>query len=68
MFLKKVGGRCVCVYGAKGAVDRKSLGTAALHYAKLGLNRNCTVFKYISQHTVLESLKVIDAVIVRKLV
>jgi hypothetical protein len=31
MFLKKAGGRCGCVYGTKGAVDRKSLGTTALH-------------------------------------
>jgi hypothetical protein len=29
-FFKKVGGRCGCVYGTKGAVDRKRLGTAAL--------------------------------------
>jgi hypothetical protein len=29
-FLNKVGGRCGCVYGTKGAVDRKSMGTAAL--------------------------------------
>jgi hypothetical protein len=29
-FLKKVGGRCGCVYGTEGAVDRKSLGTAVL--------------------------------------
>ena len=27
-FLKKTGGRCGCVYWTKGAVDRKSLGTA----------------------------------------
>ena len=29
-FLKKVGGRCGCVYGTKGAADRKSLGTAGV--------------------------------------
>jgi hypothetical protein len=29
-FLKKAGGRCGSVYGTKGAVDRKSLGTTAL--------------------------------------
>jgi hypothetical protein len=29
-FLKKVGGRCGCVYGTKGAVDRKSLETTGL--------------------------------------
>jgi hypothetical protein len=29
-FLKKVGGRCGCVYGTKGAVDRKSLGTTGV--------------------------------------
>jgi hypothetical protein len=27
MFFKKGRGRCGCVYGTKGAVDRKSLGT-----------------------------------------
>jgi hypothetical protein len=26
-FLKKEGGRCGCVYGNKGALDRKSFGT-----------------------------------------
>jgi hypothetical protein len=31
MFFKKVGGRCGCVYGTKGAVDRKSLRTTALY-------------------------------------
>jgi hypothetical protein len=30
MFFKKGRGRCGCVYGAKGAVDRKSLGTTGL--------------------------------------
>jgi hypothetical protein len=30
-FLKKVGGRSGCVYGTKGAVDRKSLGTTGLN-------------------------------------
>jgi hypothetical protein len=30
VFFKKVGGRCGCVYGTKGAVDRKSLGTTGL--------------------------------------
>jgi hypothetical protein len=34
MFFKKVGGRCGCVYETKGAVDRKSLGTTALHPCK----------------------------------
>jgi hypothetical protein len=29
-FLKKVGGRCGCVYRTEGAVDRKSLGTTDL--------------------------------------
>jgi hypothetical protein len=29
-FFKKAGGRCGCVYGTKGAVDQKSLGTTAL--------------------------------------
>jgi hypothetical protein len=31
-FLKNVGGggRCGCVYGTKGAVDRKSLGTTVI--------------------------------------
>jgi hypothetical protein len=29
-FLKKVRGRCGSVYGNKGAVDRKSLGTTDL--------------------------------------
>jgi hypothetical protein len=29
-FLKTEGGRCECVYGTKGAVDRKSLGTTGL--------------------------------------
>jgi hypothetical protein len=29
-FKKWWGGRCGCVYGAKGAVDRKCLGTTAL--------------------------------------
>jgi hypothetical protein len=28
MFFKKGRGRCGCVYGTEGAVDRKSLGTA----------------------------------------
>jgi hypothetical protein len=32
MFFKWVGGRCGCVYGTKGAVDRKSLGTAGVHH------------------------------------
>jgi hypothetical protein len=27
------GGHCGCVYGTKGAVDRKSLGTAALNHS-----------------------------------
>jgi hypothetical protein len=31
-FLKKVRGRCGSVYGTKGAVDRKSLGTAGIEY------------------------------------
>jgi hypothetical protein len=31
-FLKEVGGRCGCVYGTKGAVDRKSLGTTGLEF------------------------------------
>jgi hypothetical protein len=31
-FLKKVGGRCGCVYGTKGAVDRKNLETTDLSY------------------------------------
>jgi hypothetical protein len=37
-FLKKVGGRCGCVFGAKVAVDQKSLGTAELDHvvAKAG--------------------------------
>jgi hypothetical protein len=30
MFFKNGRGRCGCVYGTKGAVDRKSLGTAYL--------------------------------------
>jgi hypothetical protein len=29
-FLKKVGGRCGCAYGTKGAVDQKGLGTTDL--------------------------------------
>jgi hypothetical protein len=29
-FLRKVGGRCGCVYGTEGAVVRKSFGTAGL--------------------------------------
>jgi hypothetical protein len=29
-FKKKVGGRCGCVCGTKGAVDRKCLGTSDL--------------------------------------
>jgi hypothetical protein len=29
-FLKKVGGRCGCVYGTEGAVDRKSLVTTGV--------------------------------------
>jgi hypothetical protein len=32
-FLKKIGGRCGCVYGTKGAVGRKSLGTAGVDHA-----------------------------------
>jgi hypothetical protein len=28
MFFFKLGGRCGCVYGTKGAADRKLLGTA----------------------------------------
>jgi hypothetical protein len=35
MFFLKVGGRCGRVSGTKGAVDRKSLWTAALHYSTL---------------------------------
>jgi hypothetical protein len=31
-FSKKLGGRCGCVYGTKGAVDRKSLGTTGLDH------------------------------------
>jgi hypothetical protein len=31
-FLKKVGGCCGCVYGTKGAVDRKRLGTTGLQH------------------------------------
>jgi hypothetical protein len=34
-FLKKVGGRCGCVYGTEGAVDRKLLGTAGLEARRL---------------------------------
>jgi hypothetical protein len=41
-FLKKVGGRCGYVYGAKGAVDRKSLGTTVLE-SELHLHYRCTV-------------------------
>jgi hypothetical protein len=37
-FLKNVGGRCGCVYGTKGAVDRKSLGTAVLRGQGQALN------------------------------
>jgi hypothetical protein len=32
-FLKKVRGRCGSVYGTKGAVDRKGLGTTGLNYS-----------------------------------
>jgi hypothetical protein len=35
-FLKKIGGRCGCVYGTKGAVARKSLGTAGLDTPNTG--------------------------------
>jgi hypothetical protein len=31
MFCKKGRGRCSCVYGTKGAVDRQSLGTTGLY-------------------------------------
>jgi hypothetical protein len=34
-FLKKVRGRCGSVYGTKGAVDRKSLGTTDLQHSLL---------------------------------
>jgi hypothetical protein len=38
MFFKKGRGRCGCVYGTKGAVDRKSLGTTVLICSQLGFN------------------------------
>jgi hypothetical protein len=38
MFFKKVRGRCGCVYGTKGAVDRKNLGTTALYYSYRALS------------------------------
>jgi hypothetical protein len=37
-FFKKVGGRCGCVYGTKGAVDRKSLETAVLDDVQVSVN------------------------------
>jgi hypothetical protein len=39
-FKKKVGGRCGCVYGTKGAVDRKSLGTTGLNYTGIYRKEN----------------------------
>jgi hypothetical protein len=41
MFFKKGRGRCGCVYGTKGAVDRKSLGTADLDGSGLNGIRSC---------------------------
>ena len=37
MFLKKGRGRCRCVYGTEGAVDRKSLGTADVGHVQVCL-------------------------------
>jgi hypothetical protein len=39
-FLKKVGGRCGCVYGTKGAVDQKSLGTTDVDVTDLALSQD----------------------------
>jgi hypothetical protein len=54
MFFKKGrgGGRCGCIYGTKGAGDRKTLGTPALYgrcpqllYVELYVNKDNIMFR-----------------------
>jgi hypothetical protein len=63
-FLKKVGGRCGLVYGTKGAVDRKSLGTAGLFDNLLSVNLYVLDFRFYNDTLFLAGTKQLVAFIV----